>query len=80
MYQIARFVILIVIVILVIYVISISIYYQFQVIGSAGGPDKCSHLLSKYGFDKAIDYKNCADKEALISQLKAATGGQGIDM
>jgi NADPH-dependent curcumin reductase CurA len=29
-----------------------------RVIGIAGGPDKCRHLVEELGFDAAIDYKN----------------------
>ncbi|MBT8468357.1 MAG: NADP-dependent oxidoreductase [Deltaproteobacteria bacterium] len=29
-----------------------------HVIGIAGGPDKCRHLIDELGFDGAIDYKN----------------------
>ncbi|MFW2389332.1 MAG: NADP-dependent oxidoreductase [Polyangiales bacterium] len=29
-----------------------------RVIGIAGGPDKCAHLIDELGFDGAIDYKN----------------------
>ena len=29
-----------------------------RVVGIAGGPDKCKHLVDELGFDAAIDYKN----------------------
>jgi NADPH-dependent curcumin reductase CurA len=29
-----------------------------RVVGIAGGPDKCRHLVDELGFDAAIDYKN----------------------
>ena len=29
-----------------------------KVIGIAGGPEKCAHIVSELGFDEAIDYKN----------------------
>jgi len=52
-----------------------------KVIGSAGGPDKCKNLTEKFGFDHAIDYKTCADAEALKAKLKECTEcDKGIDM
>jgi NADPH-dependent curcumin reductase CurA len=37
------------------------------VIGIAGGPDKCAHIVDNLGFDHAIDYKN----EDVGARLKA---------
>ncbi len=36
-----------------------------RVIGIAGGPDKCRHLVETLGFDAAIDYKNSDVNEQL---------------
>lgn len=49
------------------------------VIGSAGGPSKCAALKEKFGYDHAIDYKTCADAEALKAKLKEISP-DGIDM
>lgn len=38
------------------------------VIGVAGGPDKCRHLVEDLGFDAAIDYKN-EDLNTRLSEL-----------
>jgi NADPH-dependent curcumin reductase CurA len=46
-----------------------------RVIGSAGGPEKCRHLVEDLGFDAALDYK-AGD---LRGQLKAAAP-DGIDI
>jgi len=40
-----------------------------RVVGIAGGPDKCRHLIDDLGFDAAVDYKADDWKE----QLKRAT-------
>lgn len=39
-----------------------------RVIGIAGGPDKCAHLVDTLGFDEAIDYKN-DDVNARLREL-----------
>ena len=36
-----------------------------RVVGIAGGPDKCRHLVDELGFDAAIDYKNESVKAAI---------------
>ncbi|NJL14621.1 MAG: NADP-dependent oxidoreductase [Microscillaceae bacterium] len=46
-----------------------------RVVGIAGGPDKCAHLVQNLGFDAAIDYKN----EDLSARLKE-TCPQGVDI
>ena len=38
-----------------------------RVVGIAGGPDKCAHLVDDLGFDAAIDYKN-EDVRARLEQ------------
>ena len=53
--------------------------FDCKVIGSAGGPKKCTNLIEKFGFDHAIDYKTCADKAALVAELKRCAP-DGIDM
>lgn len=39
-----------------------------RVIGIAGGPDKCAHLVDTLGFDEVIDYKN-DDVNARLREL-----------
>lgn len=39
-----------------------------RVIGIAGGPQKCAHLVERLGFDAAIDYKN-SDVRARLREL-----------
>lgn len=46
-----------------------------RVVGIAGGPDKCRHLVEELGFDEAVDYKRDDWRE----QLAAATP-DGIDV
>lgn len=46
-----------------------------RVVGIAGGPDKCQHLVDDLGFDAAIDYK----APGLYKALKAATP-DGVDV
>jgi NADPH-dependent curcumin reductase CurA len=53
--------------------------YGCRVIGSCGGPRKCALLLEKFGFDYAIDYKTCPDKDAIVAELKRCAP-EGIDM
>jgi NADPH-dependent curcumin reductase len=36
-----------------------------RVVGIAGGPEKCRHLVEDLGFDAAIDYKNDRIKRAI---------------
>jgi 2-alkenal reductase len=53
--------------------------YKCTVIGSCGGPAKCEKIKAKFGYDHAIDYKQCKSKDDLIAALKAAAP-DGIDM
>ena len=46
-----------------------------RVVGIAGGPEKCAHLIEDLGFDDAIDYKN----ERIKRRLRE-TCPQGIDV
>lgn len=46
-----------------------------HVVGIAGGPEKCAHVVETLGFDACIDYK----AEGFAKALKAATG-DGIDI
>jgi NADPH-dependent curcumin reductase len=46
-----------------------------KVIGIAGGPDKCRHIVEDLGFDEAIDYKN----ENVAKRLHEAAP-EGIDL
>jgi NADPH-dependent curcumin reductase CurA len=41
-----------------------------QVIGTAGGPDKCKLVVDKYGFDACIDYKKFDTEEKMTAELK----------
>lgn len=45
------------------------------VIGSAGGPEKCAHIVDDLGFDAAIDYR----EGDLLGQLRAAAP-KGVDV
>ena len=45
------------------------------VIGIAGGPDKCRHIVDDLGFDAAIDYKNGSVRRQLRDLCP-----QGIDV
>lgn len=47
-----------------------------RVIGTAGGPEKCAHVVDNLGFDACIDYK--ADDVA--QQVRDAVGPDGIDV
>jgi NADPH-dependent curcumin reductase CurA len=49
-----------------------------RVVGIAGGPDKCRHVVEDLGFDECIDYRRFTDLKALSGALKAACP-QGID-
>src|SRR6185312_1587713 len=53
--------------------------YNCKVIGSCGGPDKCQFIKDFYGYDHAIDYKQCKTKEDLIAKLREVAP-EGIDM
>ena len=46
-----------------------------EVIGIAGGPDKCQYLIDELGFDAAIDYKNENMRDALRAKCP-----KGIDV
>lgn len=46
-----------------------------KVIGIAGGPEKCRHIVEELGFDEAIDYKN----EKVAARLHEAAP-DGIDV
>jgi NADPH-dependent curcumin reductase len=46
-----------------------------KVIGIAGGPEKCRHIVEELGFDEAIDYKN----ESVSARLREAAP-EGIDL
>lgn len=47
-----------------------------KVYGSAGGPEKCQLLTSKYGFDEAIDYK----ASPIRQQVNEIIGNDGADL
>ncbi len=49
-----------------------------RVVGFAGGPDKCSHVIQDLGFDACIDYKAHPDPKSLRAALKAEAPG-GVD-
>ena len=49
--------------------------YGCRVVGIAGGPEKCERLISRYGYDAAIDYK----AGSVTAQLRAACP-DGIDV
>jgi NADPH-dependent curcumin reductase CurA len=46
-----------------------------KVVGIAGGPEKCRHIVEDLGFDEAIDYKN----ENVAARLREACP-EGIDL
>ncbi len=46
-----------------------------KVVGIAGGPDKCAHIVDELGFDAAIDYKN----DDVATRLRDACP-DGIDL
>lgn len=46
-----------------------------KVVGIAGGPQKCAHIVDELGFDEAIDYKN----EDVAARLREACP-DGIDL
>jgi hypothetical protein len=41
-----------------------------RVVGVAGGPEKCRHVVEQLGFDACIDYKAHRDVESLTAALK----------
>jgi hypothetical protein len=49
-----------------------------RVIGFAGGPDKCAHVVRDLGFDACIDYKAHPDLKSLRAALKAEAPA-GVD-
>ncbi|MGN6529031.1 MAG: NADP-dependent oxidoreductase [Burkholderiaceae bacterium] len=49
-----------------------------RVVGIAGGPEKCRHVVEDLGFDACIDYRQHTDLKAMSAALKAACP-QGID-
>ena len=49
-----------------------------QVVGIAGGPDKCRYVVGELGFDACLDYKLHSDLKSLSTALKAACP-EGID-
>jgi NADPH-dependent curcumin reductase len=49
-----------------------------RVVGIAGGPEKCKHVVEVLGFDACIDYKAHTDVKAMSKALKEACP-QGID-
>lgn len=49
--------------------------YGCHVVGIAGGPEKCQRLMSRYGYDAAVDYKI----GSVAAQLRAACP-RGIDI
>ena len=53
--------------------------YDCKVIGSCGGSAKGKMITEEWGFDHAIDYKTCKDKEELVVAIKAVAP-KGINM
>ena len=49
-----------------------------RVVGIAGGPEKCRHVVEDLGFDACMDYRAHGDVKAMSAALKAACPG-GID-
>jgi NADPH-dependent curcumin reductase CurA len=49
-----------------------------RVVGIAGGPEKCRHVVEELGFDACIDYKEHRDVESLTAALRRACR-DGID-
>ena len=49
-----------------------------RVVGIAGGPEKCGHVVDDLGFDACIDYKAHKDPKALYEAVKEATP-DGVD-
>ena len=46
-----------------------------RVVGIAGGPEKCAHVIENLGFDACLDHKS----ETFAAYLKAACP-QGVDI
>jgi NADPH-dependent curcumin reductase len=46
-----------------------------KVVGIAGGPEKCAHIVEQLGFDEAIDYKN-----EKVAQRIHETCPDGVDL
>jgi NADPH-dependent curcumin reductase CurA len=53
--------------------------YKCTVIGSCGGPHKCDIIRKKFGFDHAVDYKQCRNKDDLIEAIRKFAP-DGLDM
>ncbi len=58
-----------------------------EVVGIAGGPDKCKHVVDTLGFDDCVDYKSPDFKSALRASLPKGidvyfdnVGGETLDM
>ena len=49
-----------------------------RVVGIAGGPQKCSHVVEDLGFDACIDYRAHADLRSLAEAIKVAAPN-GVD-
>lgn len=49
-----------------------------RVVGIAGGPEKCRHVVENLGFDACVDYKVPPSSQSLADQLSVACP-QGID-
>jgi NADPH-dependent curcumin reductase CurA len=47
-----------------------------RVVGIAGGPEKCAHVVNELGFDACVDYK----AEGSLADALAAAAPAGIDM
>lgn len=47
-----------------------------RVVGIAGGPEKCAHVVDELGFDACVDYK----AEGSLTKALAAAAPQGVDM
>ena len=43
-----------------------------KVIGTAGGPEKCALVKSKYGFDECLDYKALDTVDKMRAAIKQA--------
>jgi NADPH-dependent curcumin reductase CurA len=53
--------------------------YKCTVIGSCGGPHKCDIIRKQFGFDHAVDYKQCRNKADLTEAVRKYAP-DGIDM
>ena len=45
-----------------------------RVVGIAGGPDKCRHVVQDLKFDACIDYKQAADVKSLAALISPSAG------